>query len=725
GDTVTFEFISDERKGYYGYYAIVTGEALITEVSEEAQANIETEQESAINQVLYEAQMCTDTDHGGYGCMSYSGFYYNDTDRNYLYYPSASESRIDVVQPAAEIDADKWACNVPDATTDQFYEAIDHNPDCWDVEFIGSGSGHCLSGSSVTKGASNYLDGYCDGSDSGYKVISKSSHSFTVYVYVDVDHDHHDGEKDCSYTILKYRFTHNCKGTHTGYYCGGHLKLVVYGLVYHITKAERENNHDLYKDKVESIGTYYKAALDQEVISDRIKKAEDLFDIDMGIIHVDKSVADGFEGWTYDNMDDAATKLEDDWEDLYGIQVSYTIAGINGVSSGTGTVNTASIAAHIKAVMDQIRDEDTKNLRLQALVKAFTYVGQIGYSQSAHGSPLTIGGLNDCSGYASRVWENVFYSRIYTTETFKDLAIEYDAYYEYSDGQIQPGDILLHGMQTSATDDNHALIYVGNENGTVMSIDCSSPTVQYRSRGESYYNGCMYINMNIFIRAYLSEHPEADEEPSILSETTLVSGVSSGINVDVSNLTIPNLSLNYEGGLPIVYYSQSSGSPWASVLFGGGTISSSGCSVTSLGMVLTYLQCGSDVSDADAIITPDEVVATIAAHNGGNYNRFYVSSSGQSWDIFPNVANYYGIHCAQINSGSIIASLQAGRPVIMSCKPGIFTSGGHFIVLTGYDATTGLIYVNDPNGSHASYSLNGYTLSTIKSQGKGWWSFWN
>ena len=183
--------------------------------------------------------------------------------------------------------------------------------------------------------------------------------------------------------------------------------------------------------------------------------------------------------------------------------------------------------------------------------------------------------------------------------------------------------------------------------------------------------------------------------------------------VNAQSLTIPDNG----SSMPIVYMSQSGGQPWSNVPFGGGTIATSGCSVTSLAMVLSYLK--SDV-DSAGWIYPSDVVAAIAKKYG-NYNRFYVGD-GQSWDIFPAVARMFQVSCNAISSASIIRELAAGKPVIMSCKPSEFTSKGHFIVLSGL-TEDGYVMVNDPNAAHASYSYKKYSISYLLSCGKGWWSF--
>ncbi len=199
-------------------------------------------------------------------------------------------------------------------------------------------------------------------------------------------------------------------------------------------------------------------------------------------------------------------------------------------------------------------------------------------------------------------------------------------------------------------------------------------------------------------------------------------GTSGGSYIDGVVVSAESLSIPDNGSsLPIVYMTQGSGAAWAGVPFGGGTIASSGCSVTSLAMVLSYLRSGVDSSEW---VYPNNIVASIASKYG-NYNYFYASDgSGQSWDIFGAVADMYGVSCRELSSSEILSELASGNPVIMSCIPGEFTQRGHFIVLTGF-TDDGYLLVNDPNGSHASYSYRKYTLNYLISQGKGWWSFHN
>lgn len=193
-----------------------------------------------------------------------------------------------------------------------------------------------------------------------------------------------------------------------------------------------------------------------------------------------------------------------------------------------------------------------------------------------------------------------------------------------------------------------------------------------------------------------------------------------GENLLSSSQVAPSIGLparNYEAPVngsnnKVVYYSQSGGQAWSGQAFGGGTIGSSGCSVTCIAMVLSY--------ESNSTILPSDVVNKIAERTG-SYNKFYVGDAGQSWSIFPNVAKYYGYNCHALSEKSVKSMLKSGHPVIASCKAGEFTSNGHFIVLTGI-TSDGKVTVNDPNYNHRNKSSKHYDFESISSQFKGYWS---
>ena len=68
--------------------------------------------------------------------------------------------------------------------------------------------------------------------------------------------------------------------------------------------------------------------------------------------------------------------------------------------------------------------------------------------------------------------------------------------------------------------------------------------------------------------------------------------------------------------------------------------------------------------------------------------------------------------------------LSEGRPVISSQRAGLFTSGGHFIVLRGVTAN-GKVLVNDPNDSDAKNYINREfdMMSEIHATANAYWIF--
>jgi len=115
-----------------------------------------------------------------------------------------------------------------------------------------------------------------------------------------------------------------------------------------------------------------------------------------------------------------------------------------------------------------------------------------------------------------------------------------------------------------------------------------------------------------------------------------------------------------------------------------GTVASHGCGITCLSMVASYL--------TDEFIMPDKL-----AKKFGSYN----TSVGSSWSLFPDSAKALDIELKNETNDrdEIMKALKNGQPVISSQRTGLFTGGGHFIVLVGIN-DDGRIIVNDPNGDN-------------------------
>ena len=113
-----------------------------------------------------------------------------------------------------------------------------------------------------------------------------------------------------------------------------------------------------------------------------------------------------------------------------------------------------------------------------------------------------------------------------------------------------------------------------------------------------------------------------------------------------------------------------------------GTIASHGCGPTSLAIVVSSLL--KEVHD------PVELTDKVCSI-GGCFNE------GSSWDSITNTPPLYGLQVSRTtNTQEVISSLGTGKSLVIAIMcPGHFTSGGHFIVLTGTNSN-GEVTVADP-----------------------------
>ena len=79
---------------------------------------------------------------------------------------------------------------------------------------------------------------------------------------------------------------------------------------------------------------------------------------------------------------------------------------------------------------------------------------------------------------------------------------------------------------------------------------------------------------------------------------------------------------------------------------------------------------------------------------------------------------------AAVGGVLMLQALSEGCPVISSQRAGLFTSGGHFIVLRGVTAN-GKVLVNDPNDSDAKNYINREfdMMSEIHATANAYWIF--
>lgn len=161
-------------------------------------------------------------------------------------------------------------------------------------------------------------------------------------------------------------------------------------------------------------------------------------------------------------------------------------------------------------------------------------------------------------------------------------------------------------------------------------------------------------------------------------------------------------------GMQIPHYLQGD---YGDIPYGDGSIASSGCGPTSFAMVASYL--------TGTTITPVDAVAWCG-------NSYYMPGAGTYWSYFEAAAAHFG--CGSVrqtnDAGEVLQALSTGHPVISSQSPGLFTSGGHFIVLRGV-TSSGKVLVNDPNDSSEKNYINREfdMMSEVHSTARAYWIF--
>lgn len=158
----------------------------------------------------------------------------------------------------------------------------------------------------------------------------------------------------------------------------------------------------------------------------------------------------------------------------------------------------------------------------------------------------------------------------------------------------------------------------------------------------------------------------------------------------------PNVSVGEYAGL--TYYSQVD-SRWSNIIYSSigdtsQTIGTSGCGPTSSAMV---------VSSIKGTITPDTMASLYMQYGYRSANQ------GTYWSAFKWTADVFDIgysECYRLDDA--VAKLKDNHYIIASCNQGLFTYGGHFIVLVGVEGN--YIKVYDPylyNGKFDASSRRG------------------
>lgn len=142
---------------------------------------------------------------------------------------------------------------------------------------------------------------------------------------------------------------------------------------------------------------------------------------------------------------------------------------------------------------------------------------------------------------------------------------------------------------------------------------------------------------------------------------------------------------------------------WGYEKYGDNYLAINGCAPTSLAMVAVGLT-------GNTTINP-KVVADYAYAND-----FYIKGVGSSWNLISQGVKYFGLKSEELplTKSAIISTLKDKKPIILTVKPGTFTTTGHFLVLTGL-SSDGRIQINDPNSkinSNKTWDVNIFLKET-------------
>ena len=146
---------------------------------------------------------------------------------------------------------------------------------------------------------------------------------------------------------------------------------------------------------------------------------------------------------------------------------------------------------------------------------------------------------------------------------------------------------------------------------------------------------------------------------------------------------------------------------WGYEDYGSSCIAVTGCGPTCLAMVGYYLT-------GDTNMTPDKI--SKFAERGGYYELGY----GSSWTLISEGAAELGLTAEELPlvKSKMVKALEAGNPIILAMGEGVFTSTGHYIVLTGVE--DGAFRVNDPNSKINSEKL--WTYEELEGQIRNIWA---
>ena len=178
--------------------------------------------------------------------------------------------------------------------------------------------------------------------------------------------------------------------------------------------------------------------------------------------------------------------------------------------------------------------------------------------------------------------------------------------------------------------------------------------------------------------------------------------------------TLPMVAFAAEEEYEMPLYNQYD---YAHVPYRSSNVARSGCGITSLAMVASYLF-------QDESITPEYLATVYGNHkepvDGIDYSTLCT--------IMVTVGENLGLKMTlSYHWKDAYAALQEGKVVITLQNPGCFTQtpNGHFVVFRGLTEDGKKVLVNDPNGhTYKAYPdefANGFPIHKVCDTGSGYW----
>lgn len=403
--------------------------------------------------------------------------------------------------------------------------------------------------------------------------------------------------------------------------------------------------------------------------------------------------------------------ITDDSNELYNRVGIYLGNGqwiVNSSTDGTVVISSSENFSSVKVFSERMENDD---LYSEDIIFYGTGIAELGDGDLYTISQIILAECGDPANNAMAAFAEMIKNRAVDTTEFADVSTIWDvlmqdgAFSSVSNNSYKTKrpssrqlDIILQVFDGKFTALNNAHVFYAEKTKTHTN-QWGKPEYPYSSLEVFDTFG----DMTYYIKGTYQ---------SATGQTGLM--LYSNSNVDLTSYSIPgNGSCN-----PVVYMAQGD---FSDVAYGNGSVATCGCGVVATAMAVSYCMGG---TDKNHWVSPQEVLGVIEKATGSR-EGCYSWGKGSNHDIAAVVAGNLGLRTSgvlepsSLSEADVLTRLKSGQVAVCSAGKGYFPAGsGHFITITGCDNRGG-IYVNDPNGSHASYSYNSYTWDFMLDTSRG------